>query len=75
MDNHYHAPLTARVTKITEQTRLEGNSQPLTYMHIEFYVGTHGPFYRDVLKSSFDPVAVKAQLDAYAQSLNVLVTP
>lgn len=74
MTPSYSNPTAARVTKISEQTRIEANNQPLTYMHVEFFVGTHGPFYRDVLKSSFDPMKVKADLDEYARSLAQLTS-
>jgi hypothetical protein len=74
MTTSYSNPNAARVTKISELTRLEPNNQTLTYLHVEFYVGQHGPFYRDVLKSSFDPMKVKADLDAYAQSLQQLTS-
>jgi hypothetical protein len=74
MTPSFSNPAAARVTKISEQVRLEANNQTLTYMHIEFMVGSHGPFYRDVLKSSFDPMQVKADLDTYARSLATLTS-
>jgi len=64
------SPLKPTITKVTEELGTDANNKPATYVRITYMIGTHGPFSEKVLKTSFDPATVTAQLTAFAQKLS-----
>ena len=65
-------PEAVRIVRITESIgRLEaGKLTPM--VRAEFMVGEHGPFAEEFPRATFDPVAARTALEAFARKLEQL---
>ena len=57
------------ITHISEESALDSNNMPDLFIRVDFKVGSHGPFTERIRKKEYDPAALKAKLDAFANSL------
>lgn len=63
---------TLKVSDTAEATTLDANRKPVQIVRVQFYVGTHGPFYQDFPRANFDANAARQKLEDFARSITTL---
>ncbi|MGH9717627.1 MAG: hypothetical protein ACRD4R_13000 [Candidatus Acidiferrales bacterium] len=63
------------VQTIKQVSSFAQNGAPANSYVIQFTVGEHGPFTITVAQADFTPAAVKAKLDAFADSVSQIAAP
>lgn len=68
MDNDY----TPKVMRVTEDVQLQPDSTVVKMVHVQYTIGTHGPFMADFASKDFTADAARAEMQKRADQLRQL---